>query len=226
MPPRWGSRRGLYYAATPWLSLFDQNVGSNFAAGGNDSDLRQTLICIKATRLARPYSAPVVMSEKIVRLDVRADIARGQEPFSKIMQTVQRLKSDEALLLVAPFEPAPLFGVMARQGFSHQSRISGTNDWEVLFQRSAVPAGCEEPPAPRLSSASAQVVEVDARGLEPPQPLVVILEALAQLPGDTELRARIDRRPMHLYSHLEERGFVGATEEQPDGSFVTHIRRA
>ena len=66
---------------------------------------------------------------------------------------------------------------------------------------------------------------MDARGLEPPQPLVKILEALATLPAGAQLRARTDRRPMHLYAQLEERGFTGESEEQKDGSFVTHVRR-
>ena len=69
------------------------------------------------------------------------------------------------------------------------------------------------------------IVEVDARGLEPPQPLVVILEALAVLPEGAELRARTDRRPMHLYGQIEQRGFIGQTEEQLDGGFITSIRR-
>lgn len=72
---------------------------------------------------------------------------------------------------------------------------------------------------------SAKVIAVDARGLEPPQPLVQILEALATLPDGAELHAHTDRRPMHLYSFLEERGFTGASEEQPNGSFITVIRR-
>ncbi|MCI0537122.1 MAG: DUF2249 domain-containing protein [Verrucomicrobiales bacterium] len=70
------------------------------------------------------------------------------------------------------------------------------------------------------------LMTVDARGLEPPQPLVVILEALARLPEGVELRARTDRRPLHLYAQLKARGFSGETEEQHDGSFVTSIRRA
>ena len=84
-------------------------------------------------------------------------------------------------------------------------------------------------PRRRRSGASApgspEIVEVDARGLEPPQPLVKILESLAALPAGAELRAWTDRRPMHLYAQLEERGFAAATEEQPNGSFLTHIRR-
>ena len=67
---------------------------------------------------------------------------------------------------------------------------------------------------------------LDARGLEPPQPLVLILETLARLPDGAELHAHTDRRPMHLYALLAARGFHGETEEQPDGSFLTTIRRA
>jgi len=84
----------------------------------------------------------------------------------------------------------------------------------------AVIASCK-----RAAADAAPVVEVDARGLEPPQPLVKILESVAALPAGAELRACTDRRPMHLYAQLKERGFAAVTEEQPDGTFLTHIRR-
>jgi uncharacterized protein (DUF2249 family) len=64
---------------------------------------------------------------------------------------------------------------------------------------------------------------VDARGLEPPMPMVKILEALSALCPGVQLRAHTDRRPLHLYAQLESRGFVGQTVEQPDGSFITYI---
>ncbi len=173
------------------------------------------------------------MSQRTVTLDVREDIRNGREPFARIMQTVAALKGDEQLLLIAPFEPAPLFAVLAQRGFSYQSNATPAGDYEVLFTReSDGPGNPTSPPAssklpqaskPR-SSAGTPVVEVDARGLEPPQPLVKILEALAMLPRGARLRARTDRRPMHLYAQLEERGFLGETEEQADGSFVTHVR--
>ena len=70
------------------------------------------------------------------------------------------------------------------------------------------------------------IVDVDARGLEPPQPMVRILEALSALPANASVRARTDRRPMHLYAVIAERGFTAETQAEPDGSFVTHIRRA
>ncbi len=171
------------------------------------------------------------MSVKVVTLDVREDLRQGREPFSRIMQTVAGLAADEMLRLLAPFEPRPLFPVLARQGFSHRTGRIANGDWEVWFERGvAAPAAPpSEVAVAAPSAAPAQntgVVEVDARGLEPPQPLVRILEAVATLPPTGRLRARTDRRPMHLYAQLAERGLVGETEEQSDGSYVTQIHHA
>ncbi len=175
------------------------------------------------------------MSSQTVTLDVREEIRRSGEPFSKIMIAVAQLRPDENLLLLAPFEPEPLFGVLAKQGFNHTAREIENGDWEVLFTRSRgsealaekSETGNRKPQLDQslLTSAATKIMEVDARGLEPPQPLVTILEALANLRAGAELRAHTDRRPMHLYAQLEERGFTGESEEQNDGSFITKIRR-
>jgi uncharacterized protein (DUF2249 family) len=157
------------------------------------------------------------MKIKTITLDVREDIRRGCEP----------LGPQQELLLLAPFEPVPLFGVLEKQGFRHRAEQTASGDWEVRFTR-GTPSGARDAgrgltePQP---SACGMVQDVDARGLEPPQPMVKILEALASLPAGAELRARTDRRPMHLYAQLETRGFIAQTEEESDGSFLTHIRR-
>ena len=170
------------------------------------------------------------MSQSTITLDVREDLRQGREPFTKIMNAAMQLGPNQTLLLVAPFEPAPLYSVLGKQGFDHQSKRLQSGDWEVLFTRQAgtraplvAPAG---PPCRVVKTEPAEIVEVDARGLEPPQPLIKILEALASLPEGAELRAHTERKPMHLYAQLEERGFVGQTEEQADGSHITHIRRS
>lgn len=69
------------------------------------------------------------------------------------------------------------------------------------------------------------LIELDVSGLEPPQPLMKILEAVAGLPDGATLVAHTRWRPALLYAQLEERGFTGESEEQPDGSYITHIRR-
>ncbi len=164
-----------------------------------------------------------------VLLDVREDIRNGREPFTKIMNAASGLRTGESLLLIAPFEPVPLFHILTKQGFRHSSHPNAAGDWEVLFERHAAAQAKESaPPVKRSQSEQAtprqgQGVEVDARGLEPPLPMVKILETLATLPAQAVLRARTDRRPIHLYAQLEERGFSAQTEEQSDGSFLTVI---
>jgi uncharacterized protein (DUF2249 family) len=174
------------------------------------------------------------MNSLTVTLDVREDIRSGREPLTKIMQTVKALNPHQALVLIAPFQPAPLIAMLANQGFSHQAKLTDGGDWEVLFTRAAASPASTTPPAtgpvaqpvaPSAANPQTQVIEVDARGLEPPQPLVKILEALASLPESSRLRAHTDRRPMHLLDQLNERGFVGESQEQADGSFVTLICR-
>ncbi len=171
-----------------------------------------------------------VMSNDIVTLDVRAEVRRGGQPCGLITQTVADLKPHQSLRLIAPFEPVPLFELLGTQGYGHRATPLTDGDWEVLFSRD-LPVEAPEPRAASHAGCGCSPakdgpgVELDARGLEPPQPMVRILEALTVLPAGGELRARTDRRPMHLFAQLAARGFAGESEEQGDGSFVTHIWR-
>jgi uncharacterized protein (DUF2249 family) len=171
-------------------------------------------------------------TKNTVTVDVREDIRSGREPFLRVMKAVSELQSDEQLLLIAPFQPIPLFHVMERRGFAHRGGVVASGDWEILFTRqtnarpeNAIAAITPEPSLVGTASPPAQIMEVDARGLEPPQPLVKILEAVSTLPANAALRALTDRRPLHLYPQLEERGFTAVTEEQTDGSFSTYVSR-
>ena len=169
------------------------------------------------------------MKPNLITLDVRADLRAGREPFSKIMEAVTALQAEQSLRIFAPFEPVPLMELLGRQGFQHAASANAAGDWEVLFTRRsggtpvAVPPTMP-PPGRNAAGRPLETIKLDARGLEPPQPLVTILEALGTLPDQAELRAHTDRRPMHLYAQLEERGFTGESQEQSDGSYITHIR--
>jgi len=66
---------------------------------------------------------------------------------------------------------------------------------------------------------------LDVRGLEPPQPLVRVLERVARLePGET-LTVVLDRRPIFLYPLLEERGLTHETDEPEPGAVRVRVRR-
>ena len=171
------------------------------------------------------------MTEKIVTIDVREDLRSGRSPLSAVLKAVASLRHDETLRVLAPFEPVPLYDLLGQQGFQHTATPISATHWEVLFARpsgaapaSANPAGAAISNCAASDNNPKSAVEVDARGLEPPQPMVKILEAVTALSPGTTLRAHTDRRPMHLYAQLEDRGFIGESQEQSDGSFITHIR--
>lgn len=160
---------------------------------------------------------------KVVTLDVRSDIKRGNEPFSRIMRTVAELAPGQKLLLLVPFEPVPLFRVMAARGFAHTAERAPSGHWEVLFEHGGeIVSELSKQTAPQPAPAS---IEIDARGLEPPMPMVRILEAIETLPCEKAVVARTDRCPVFLLDELPRRGFAGESQQTPDGSYVTHIRR-
>jgi len=166
------------------------------------------------------------MSKKrAVTLDVREDIQRGREPFSRIMLAVASLGAGDDLVIIAPFEPTPLYAVLAQRGFSYQAQETESGDWQIRFNRTAQEQDGIKDSSRPVNPSGVSEVEVDTRGLEPPQPLVKILEAVTNLPEGSSIVALTDRRPMHLYAHLEERGLLSETKEAVDGSFITYVRR-
>jgi len=143
-----------------------------------------------------------------VHLDVREGLRRGEEPFARIMTAVKALAPDHVLVLRAPFEPVPLYEVLGKRGFAHWTERHAPDDWSVCFYREA-----------------GRRTVLDVRALEPPQPMVRVLEAVERLgPGD-ELEVRHERRPVFLYPQLDERGYVHETDEPEPGLVRIRIRR-
>lgn len=68
-------------------------------------------------------------------VDARPLIAAGDEPFDLIMAAVAALGAQEELVVLAPFEPVPLEGVLGAQGFSYEAQEIGAGDWRVTFRR-------------------------------------------------------------------------------------------
>lgn len=157
-------------------------------------------------------------ARRAVEVDVRDDIRRGAEPFSRIMAAVEALEPADALVIRAPFEPAPLYAVLGRRGLAHWTERVAADDWRVWFwpQRASPPDAVP---------ASGEGAVVDVRGLEPPLPMVQVLERLEALePGGT-LTVLHERRPMFLYPQLEARGFRHETDEPAPGLVRIVIRR-
>jgi uncharacterized protein (DUF2249 family) len=67
-------------------------------------------------------------------VDARPIIAAGDEPFDTIMSAVSTLGEGEELVVLAPFEPVPLEGVLSAQGFTYEAIDLGGGDWQVTFR--------------------------------------------------------------------------------------------
>jgi uncharacterized protein (DUF2249 family) len=90
------------------------------------------------------------------------------------------------------------------------------------------PEGCIaelEDLAALLAAGAKPPPEMDLRGLQPPEPIVRIFEALERAP-DEPLRAVLPHEPVPLYALLAERGFRYSGTQRSDGGFELLIERA
>src|SRR5262249_25759031 len=208
-------RMGINHCCGAQLTL-------NEAAAATGVPLEELLAALNES--ARPNIQPRAAGAgtRHVELDVRDDLRSGREPLAKIMAAAKALGKEDVLVLRAPFEPIPLYKVLATRGFAHWTEHRGADDWSVFFYRDASVA-----PTPPSASrgANGRRTVLDVRGLEPPEPMVRVLEELDRLGPGVELEVRHDRRPMFLYPQLDARGFVHETD-QPEPGLVRIVIRS
>lgn len=84
---------------------------------------------------AGPEVWEVDLTSRAHVVDARPILAAGDEPFGAIMDAAAAVGPDEVLVVYAPFEPVPLEGVLAEQGFRHVADDLGDGDWRVTFVR-------------------------------------------------------------------------------------------
>ncbi len=168
-----------------------------------------------------PTARPALLAaRRPVHVDVRDDIRRGAEPFARIMAAIKALSDEEVLVLRTPFEPFPLYDVLARRGLAHWTQRQAADDWSIWFYRE--PAAEAAAPTASAPGTVSGAFTMDVRGLEPPLPMVRVLERLDTLADGAQLEVIHDRRPMFLYPLLDERGFGHETDAAEPG--VVRIR--
>ena len=154
------------------------------------------------------------MAQQIVELDVREMLQTKQDPFERIMVTVQQLTENDVLELHATFRPEPLLKVLGKQGFRH-AIVEKTPDHVIVqFYKST-----EELP----------LFHLDNRGLEPPQPMVRTLELLDQEEtcqnGTMGVEIWNERVPALLLPELSERSFQFQVTDEEEGTVRVKIWR-
>ncbi|MCL6442515.1 MAG: DUF2249 domain-containing protein [Alicyclobacillus sp.] len=154
------------------------------------------------------------MARKIVVLDVREMLRNKEEPFQRIMGTVNRLEPHDVFELHATFKPDPLIRVLGKQGFEHAVVEEEPEHFIVQFYREA---------------ADIPYFHIDNRELDPPQPMVRTLEFLdaheACKNGDLGLEIWNVRVPALLLPELEARGFAFDVDDEGNGTVRVKIDR-
>jgi len=163
--------------------------------------------------------------ENMMVLDVRPEVTSGKDPFTSIMKAIGNLKDGQGLHLINLFEPVPLYTVMKMKGFEHSTEcIDGV--WHIyFFKGEAEEVTASTSQIGGAESAEQKTIEIDVRGLEPPEPMVKIIETLPQIGNNTVLLVHHHREPMMLYDKLEHLGFEASTEKISEGYYKVRITK-
>lgn len=150
---------------------------------------------------------------------------------AQIFQRWADLPVGAFFILVNDHDPIPLyyqFKALFADAFEWEYLVDGPTEFQVkITRRAPTPVNVPPPPPRRASNPDTAGPEpiLDLRGLEPPLPMIHILNALESVAAGGSFRARTDRQPVHLFPELASRGARYSTESQPDASWITTVTR-
>lgn len=164
---------------------------------------------VAAAAVPRPASGaptgPTARRGAAVRLDVRPELARGRDPLALVLDAEGGLLPGSLLVVVAPFRPVPLEGLLASRGHA----VSVVEGQGGSFELVCVIGG-----APEI---------VDLTLEEPPLPLERVLSLASRLGPDGVLIAHLPRPPRMLLPHLAQRELPHAVVELGDGTALLRV---
>lgn len=149
---------------------------------------------------------------------------------AQIFQRWAELPVGGHFVLINDHDPVPLyyqFQALFPEAFEWEYLVDGPTEFQVRITRlRATPCAAPPPPPRRPGMIRADTVrELDLRGLEPPEPMIRILNQLEVTPPGGSFRARTERQPIHLFPELAVRGASHACESASDGGWITTITR-
>ena len=143
----------------------------------------------------------------ITTLDVRPILGSGRDPLDDVLAAVARLRPGAALLVTAPFRPAPLIALLSGRGHGTLTRPLHDGGWSVVVA---------------IGSPDALV---DLTECEPPEPMEAALVAGEGLAPGAAWIGWMPRYPRLLVPLLTARGLGWTVAEAADGSALIHLRR-
>ena len=139
------------------------------------------------------------------------------------MNAISKLGAGQGLRLLVSFKPVPLFGVLQKQGYTHDEKPLDGGDWEIVFTPELSPgsakatvAGVSANVKPGQDDASGWPEPghtLDNRGMMPPEPMIITMEVVESMTPGEVLECFYDREPLLLYPELGSRGHLAHCEK-------------
>lgn len=177
------------------------------------------LQCGKTCPLHDEQAADRALPFDIV-LDVREDLAKGNDPFNKIMSFLAEINNGDTLLLVNSFVPFPLIRILERKNYTIQVLHLTEDIVHTYIQKPSnaiestdIPDAGHPDFEALVEEYAGKMVVTDVRAMPMPQPMLHILEQLETLHSDKALFVYHKKVPMFLLPELKERGYLYAIKE-------------
>ena len=149
------------------------------------------------------------MTEKTVKgLDVRPILARGEKPMGAILAAAASLAPEQALDLITPFEPVPLYRMLEQKGLRHESTARNDGHWIVRFSR---PTG--------------DLVRLDLANQPASSAIGPIVTALSGLNSGQCLDAILAEYPRDLAELLQENGVPFTCSQSEESRWNIRIQK-
>lgn len=130
-----------------------------------------------------------------VIVDARSDLAKGDDPLDKILTAAGAMKKNQRLVILVGFEPKPLYDVLGKRGFRHESQRTPNGEWRVTFTRTLAGAANGE----EKSDVATESTALDVRSVPPRGRHELIFETFAALRPGTAFVLVNDHDPKPLY---------------------------
>lgn len=172
-----------------------------------------------------PVFITSLSKNQIIDLDVREVLAEGKDPLNLILDKVKSVQAGEALKVINTFEPIPLIIMLKKQGFEVYSDVISTDLVETYFFKNSNETTIDVQPKEGAGSGWDEIIKrfennlvtVDVRHLEMPQPMLTILSELDQLPAEKALFVYHKRIPVFLLPELSDRKMDYRIQEISEG---------
>ncbi len=185
----------------------------------------------------KPVFLKPLNKEKIITFDVRPILDSGKDPLQNILSKIKELKIGEALLIINSFEPIPLYSLLAKKGFLHWMEKSDElfkiyfykeNGDENILENSVKDS--EEKLAAKINTELNEhdfenIIEIDVHELQPPEPMMKILESLNRIDEKSVMLVYHHREPVLLYPILEERGYRAVCKKLDEDNYKILISK-